>query len=150
MKNRLKGVLIYETVYGFGKSSQEMDALYHQSSLKLGISDSVSMVMYTIYDRGNECKLSDIYKSTGISKQTINSAIRQLETKGILYLEMYNGKQKKVMLTEKGKCFVEQTAARLFQAESDTFNDWTEEEISTYIGLMEKHEACFRRQIEKM
>lgn len=130
--------------------NQEMDALYHQSSLKLGISDSVSMVMYTIYDRGNECKLLDIYKSTGISKQTINSAIRQLETKGILYLEMYNGKQKKVMLTEKGKCFVEQTAARLFQAESDTFNDWTEEEISTYIGLMEKHEACFRRQIEKM
>lgn len=130
--------------------NQEMDALHHQSSLKLGISDSVSMVMYTIYDRGNECKLSDIYKSTGISKQTINSAIRQLETKGILYLEMYNGKQKKVMLTEKGKCFVEQTAARLFQAESDTFNDWTEEEINTYIGLMEKHEACFRRQIEKM
>ncbi len=150
MKNRLKGVSIYEAVYGFGKSSQEMDALYHQSSLKLGISDSVSMVMYTIYDRGNECKLSDIYKSTGISKQTINSAIRQLETKGILYLEMYNGKQKKVMLTEKGKRFVEQTAARLFQAESDTFNDWTEEEISTYIGLMEKHEACLRRQIEKM
>ena len=49
----------------------EIDALYHMSSLKLGISDSVSIVMYAICDLGEGCMLSDIYKSSGVSKQTI-------------------------------------------------------------------------------
>ena len=65
----------------------EMDALYHLASLKMGISDSVSIVLYTIYDSGNGCLLSDVYKKSGISKQTVNSAVRKLETEEILYLE---------------------------------------------------------------
>lgn len=37
----------------------------------------------------------------------------------------------------------------LYQAELDSFNTWTEDEISTYISLMEKYANCFRAQIEK-
>ena len=32
--------------------SSEIDSLYHLSSLKFGISDSASIVLYTIYDAG--------------------------------------------------------------------------------------------------
>ena len=94
----------------------ETDALYHRASLKLGITDSVSIVLYSIYDAGNDCLLSDIYKKSGISKQTINSAIRGLEADGILYLEQHNGRSKKIVLTDKGKGYVQKTAARLYQA----------------------------------
>lgn len=128
----------------------EMETLYHQSSLKLGISDSVSRVLYAIYDAGEECLLSDICKNSGISKQTINSAIRGLEKDGIIYLEQYNGRLKKVILTDKGKEYVQTTAARLCQAERDVFDSWTEDEINTYIQLMEKYTECFRQQIEKL
>ncbi len=128
----------------------EMDSLYHLSSLKLGITDSVSFVLYSIYDAGNECLLSDIYKGSGISKQTINSAVRSLEADGILYLEQHNGRAKKVILTDKGKEYVQKTAARLYQAEMRSFDTWTEDEISTYIRLMEKYASCFRQQIEKL
>ena len=41
----------------------EMESYYHHASLKLGISDSVSLVLYTIYDTGEDCLLSDIYKT---------------------------------------------------------------------------------------
>lgn len=128
----------------------ELEALYHQSSLKFGITDSVSIVLYTIYDSGNECLLTDIYKESGISKQTINSAIRALEADGILYLEQHNGRAKKVILTDKGRDYVQKTAARLYQAEMDAFDTWTDEEVSTYIRLMEKYVDCFRQQIEKL
>ena len=130
--------------------SNELEALYHQSSLKFGITDSVSIVLYTIYDSGNECLLTDIYKESGISKQTINSAIRALEADSILYLEQHNGRAKKVILTDKGRDFVQKTAARLYQAEMDAFDTWTDEEVSTYIRLMEKYVDCFRQQIEKL
>lgn len=128
----------------------EMDALYHRASLKLRISDSVSVVLYSIYDADNDCLLSDIYKKSGISKQTVNSAIRSLEADGILYLEQYNGRSKRIVLTDKGKEYVQKTAARLFQAEIDAFASWTEDEVSSYIRLMEKYADCFRQQVENL
>lgn len=126
----------------------EMEAMYHQASLKMGITDSVSIVLYSVYDAGNECLLSDIYKNSGISKQTINSAIRSLEADGILYLEQYSGRKKKVALTEQGKAFAQKTVARLWQAEMNAFDSWTKEEIETYIRLMAKYADCFQKQVE--
>ena len=130
--------------------TSEMDALYHLSSLKLGITDSVSIVLYTLYDVGNACLLSEIYKNSGISKQTVNSAIRSLEADGMLYLEQHNGRAKKVLLTERGIEFAQRTAARLMQAEMDAFDSWSEEEIGCYIRLLEKYLDCFRIQIAKL
>ena len=130
--------------------ASEVTALYHQSSLKLGITDSVSIVLYTIYHAGDGCLLSDVYKKSGISKQTVNSAIRGLEADHILYLEPYTGRAKKIHVTDKGRVFIEKTVARLFQAEVQAFDIWSDEEINTYIRLMEKYTECFRQQIEKL
>lgn len=130
--------------------TSEIDSLYHQSSVKLGISDSVSIILYSVWDEGESCLLSDIYKKSGISKQTVNSAIRNLEADNILYLEQHKGRAKKVILTDKGKGFVNQTIVRLQKAEANAFGTWSEEEINTYIQLMEKYVDCFRSQIEKL
>jgi len=127
--------------------TSEMEALYHQASLKLDITDSVSIVLYTIYDTGENCLLSDIYKKSGISKQTVNSAIRGLEMNGILYLKRYTGRAKKIILTEKGKDYTNNTVAKLYKAEAQAFDSWSTEEINTYIHLMEKYADCFRKQI---
>lgn len=128
----------------------EIDGVYHRASVKMGISDSVSVILYTLLDAGNECMLSDIYKLSGTSKQTINSAIRGLEKEGIVYLEQCDGRSKKVVLTQSGQEYVQQTVARLRLAEIQAYDSWTEEEIHTYITLMEKDLACLNREIEKM
>lgn len=128
----------------------EMDALYHQASLRLGVSDSVMRALYTVYDNGGTCLLSDIYKQSGISKQTVNSAIRKLESEEILYLKQENGRGKRVHLTEKGKDYVEENVARLYAAECEVFASWSEEEIDSYIHSMEKYNELFRCQLEQM
>lgn len=128
----------------------ETNALYHQASFKLGISDSVMHALYTIYDSKNSCLLSDIYKQSGISKQTVNSAIRKLEKEEILYLEQDTGRGKRIYLTDKGKNYVEKTVARLFTAEYEAFATWTEEEINTHIHLMEKYVDSFQCQVKKL
>lgn len=128
----------------------ELDALYHHASLKLGLTDSASIVLYTIYDNGENCLLSDIYKQSGISKQTVNSAIRNLEKKHVIYLEQHSGRAKKVVLTDAGKEYVKKTTARLFDAEDAAFATWTEEEINAHIGFMEKYIHSFRYQVEKL
>lgn len=130
--------------------SCEIEALYHTASLKLGISDSVSIVLYTVYDAGESCLLSDIYKKSGISKQTVNSAIRGLEADNILCLEQHTGRAKRIVLTDKGRIFVKETVERLRKAEIQAFDVWSEEEISAFIHLMEKYADCFRQQIEAL
>ncbi|MGL5254179.1 MAG: MarR family winged helix-turn-helix transcriptional regulator [Brevinema sp.] len=130
--------------------SSKMDTLYHQASLKLGITDSVSIILYSIYDAGGHCLLSDIYKKSIISKQTVNSAIRGLEADDILYLEQHTGRSKKIILTEKGKKYVDKTVVKLYKAEVQAFESWATEEINTYITLMEKYTDCFQKQIENL
>jgi len=137
----------YDEIHRINYLTSETEALYHQASLKLGITDSVSIVLYTIYDTGENCLLSDIYKKSGISKQTVNSAIRGLEADGILYLEQYTGRAKKIILTKKGKDYVKKTVAKLYEAEVQAFESWSTEEINTYIRLMEKYADSFRKQI---
>ncbi|MBF4695539.1 MarR family winged helix-turn-helix transcriptional regulator [Fusibacter ferrireducens] len=139
-----------ETIHRINYLTSEMEALYHQASLKLGITDSVSIILYTILDTGENCLLSDIYKKSGISKQTVNSAIRGLEADDILYLEKHTGRTKKIILTEKGKDFMNKTVTKLYKAEVRTFESWSTEEINTYIHLMEKYTNCFREQVSNL
>lgn len=125
----------------------EIDALYHQADLRLGIPDSVSVVLYAIYEAGGACPISDICRQWGVRKQTVNSALRRLEEEGVLRLEPHTGRSKRAVLTDGGRAYVQQTAARLNEAEVQAFDGWTEEEIETYIRLMARYTACFRRQV---
>ena len=142
LKNRSK------EIHRINYLTYETEGLYHQASLKMGISDSVCIVLYAIYDAGGSCLLRDIYKHSGVSKQTINSALRSLEAKQLIQLEQYSGKLKRAVLTPQGNSFAGETVGRLFEAETHTFDDWQEGEISTYIRLMEKYTDSLRRQLQ--
>ena len=77
-------------------------------------------------------------------------ALRGLEGKGILALQQYKGRAKKVVLTEAGREYAAQTAGRLFAAEVRALEAWPTEEINEYICLMEKYVAGLRAQIEQL
>lgn len=130
--------------------AKDMNALYHRAARILGVSDSELSVLYMIYEKGDRCRLYDICNESGISKQTINSALRRLEGEGAVYLEQSGGKAKLVCLTEKGNALVKKTAARLFKAESDAFKSWAEEDFEAYLRLMEKYNHSLRAQLENM
>ena len=141
---------LHDKIYRINCLTEDINSLYHQAALKLGMSDSVLFVLYMLHISGDKCRLHDIYKLSGISKQTINSAIRKLENEEIIYLEKHNGKSKIVCLTEKGTEYSLQTAARLAEAERRAFGNWSEEEIDLYVRLIEKNNASLRREIEKL
>lgn len=130
--------------------SGDLEALYHRAALKLGVSDSVSWVLYMVYEKGDGCLLKDIYSEKGISKQTINSAMRKLESEGVLFLQHDHGCAKRVCLTEHGRDYLQRTAARLYRAECRAFDDWTEDEIEEYLRLMEKYNSALKIEIDKM
>ncbi|MCF0124115.1 MAG: MarR family transcriptional regulator [Ruminiclostridium sp.] len=128
----------------------ETDSLYHQASLKIGLNDSASRILYALYTSGGSCLLSEICKDSGISKQTVNSALRKLEEEDVVRLEQHHGKAKIVFLTEKGEKKANKTVSKIVDAEIGAFESWSEEEIDTYIGLTNKYAETFREQVNKL
>ena len=129
----------------------ETDAVYHEAALWLGLSDSVMQILYTVcnYGDGRRCPLQEVRVQTGISKQTINSALRKLEAEGIVYLEQAGGKSKDVCLTPQGEALAGRTAARVIQMENHILASWPEDEVAAYLTLMEKYLTSFRAELEQ-
>ncbi|MCI9104972.1 MAG: winged helix-turn-helix transcriptional regulator [Lachnospiraceae bacterium] len=136
----------------FNHLLSEIDATYHEMSLKLGLSDSAMIILYTICDNDdkNSCLLQDICHRSGLSKQTINSSLRQLESKGILYLEAITPKSKNVCLTDRGKQLANQTAGRVIQAENEIFASWPQEDVEKYLALTESFLLALRDKAKNL
>lgn len=124
----------------------EIDAVYHEMALNLGLSDSAMRILYAICDSGESCLLQEICRRSGVSKQTINSAIRKLEAEGIVYLEPAGGKSKNVCLTKEGKRLAEQTVIRIMEAENDILASWAKEDVDKYLGLTEEFLTAIREK----
>lgn len=130
--------------------ASEIDVAYHEISQKLGIADSVSILLYTICDLGDPCPLKNICRSSGISKQTVNSALRKLETEGILYLEPDGRKNKIVCLTEKGRALADRTAGKIMEIENDIFSSWPTEDAEKYLELAERYLHDFKKRSQEI
>lgn len=144
------GINYADMMYRINCLAADLDALYHQAALKLGMPDSVMLILYLVYEKGGTCPLRMICQEASLNKQTLNSAIRKLEREEIIYLEQSGGRAKNVCLTQKGREYAEQTIAKLFAAERSAFHGWTEDEIHSYLELMEKYNNDFREQIKQM
>ena len=130
------------------KSYNELNGLYHDISMKLGLSDSESMVMYMLYDTKEPLTQRDIVKATGLSKQTLNSAIRKLEKGEIILLEKLNEKSKKIVMTDKGRIIIAQKIKPLVDMEDRVLDSWTEEDRLKYLELIEKFKEQFEKEVK--
>ncbi len=127
----------------------EINSLYHEAAVKMGVSDSIMNILYVICENGTRCFQSEISKLTGISRQTINSAIRKLEKDGIVYLEQGQGRNTIVCLTEKGEKFSSERISPLFEIENKIWNEWTAEEQQQYLVLTQKYRDALKKYMNE-
>lgn len=124
----------------------ETDAAYHEASMKTGLSDSVSMILYTLYENGGECLIKDVRNCSGMTKQTAGSAVKKLENDGIVSL-FAEGRTKRITLTEKGKTLADNTVKKIIEAENDVFSSWEKEDVESYFRLTAKYLEDFKKRI---
>lgn len=128
----------------------EIDAAYHEASQRLGLADSAMQILYILCSQGGACLLRDICRQSGTSKQTINSALRKLEAEGLVYGESFDGKQRRVCLTEQGRHRAERTVARLMAVEKSVLNTWSKQELSLYLSLTQRYLTSFKERIKEL
>ncbi len=128
----------------------EIDAVYHEIAMKMGLSDSASKILYTICENGEYCPLLDICRRSGVRTQTVNAAVRKLEAEGIVYLQPAGAKQKTVCLTKEGKKLAKRTAVRLIEAENDIFSSWDDGEVEQYLALTERFLSDIQKRADRI
>ncbi len=113
----------------------QTDAVYHEMSLKLGLSDSAISILY-------RCAFS--------SKQTVHSSLRKLEAEGFLRLEGEGPRDKQVCLTEAGKALASRTALKMIHAESAILASWSKEDVAQYLALSERYLTALQEQTRQL
>ena len=113
----------------FNHLLQETDAVYHEMAQHWGLSDSVMGVLYTLCDAGGRCRLRDICYWSGMTKQTVNSALRRMEGDGLIYLE---------------------SARRVIQAENQVFAAWPQEDVEQYLALTRRFQEALAQKAREI
>ena len=134
----------------FNRIYREIDDLYHEIALKLGISDSAFLIFYTIVECGGGCLQIDIANRYSISKQTISSAVRKLEAQGFIVLKKGHGRDRHICLTEDGTRFVNERMIPVMQAENSVFSEMTPEEVKELLDLSRKYEVILRKKFNEL
>ncbi len=142
--------MISDGVQRFNHMIGEIEAVYHEIAWKQGLSDSVFEILYTICNYGDCCMLKDICRNSGLSKQTINSALRKLEKEGMVYLELADARHKMVYLTEEGKCLAKRTAGTVIAAENEILASWKQEDVETYLSLTRRYLLAFQEKARNL
>lgn len=128
----------------------EIGALYHEVAVKYGLSDSAMNILYTIYEQGEGCTQSDVYRLSGISRQTINSAIKKMEREEWIYLKPGKAKQMHIFLTKQGMQMMKEKLMPLIHAEHKALERMMEPEQAELFRLTQKFMEYFREEIRAL
>ena len=95
---------------------------------------------------------SEISELLYISRQTLNSAFKQLVKKGLIRLEPYadNQRTKQAILTEKGKDFFATHISQMQRIEETAWEKMQLEERIALTSLMQTYSALVRRKLREI
>lgn len=125
---------------------KHLDDLYHAIALKIGISDAAFLVLYSIAESQTGCRQKDIAEQYAISRQTVNSASKNLEKKRLIRLTPGKGRNMLLTFTEEGKQFAQKHILPVIDMENAAFHALTTSEQKELLRLAEKYVTAFTRE----
>ena len=132
----------------FDAINDAISMAYHNLSLKLGFSDGESMILYAMYD-GEPVTQKEITERTGMSKQTVSSAVRKLVQKGLL--EPPEGlRNEPLRLTDRGRKAMRERISLIVHVENQVLSDWTSEERQRFLLLNQRYLDRLRQEISQL
>ena len=128
---------------------KELDDTYKLYSKKSGLSDTVFWILYFSYEQKETYTQSEICDAWYYSRQTVNSALKNLEEKNLVKLipSKTNRKNKEIFLTEEGLLLARKVIVPLMEAETKALDALEEKEMHLFLSLMKKHTDIFKEEI---
>lgn len=131
---------------------KEVDDLYHNYSASYGLSEMAFWLLYIIWYMGDGCTQSDVCDIWFYKRQSINTALKKLETQGYLSLEPIPGnkKSKQIVLTEDGRKLSQKVIEPLIRAELNALETMNEQERELFVELSQKRVTAIRQNIKSI
>ena len=136
----------------YNRQFNEMGKLYHRLARHYGLSDCAFWMMYTLREEGRPMTQAQLSGELSLSKQTVNSALKNLEEAGYLRLECApdSRKNKEIRLTASGEALLRRTADPVFAMEERAFLRLTEEEREAILRLGRRNLDLLREEAERL
>ncbi len=131
---------------------KESDEIYRGIAGRFGLTDTAFWIMYAITHADEPCTQYDLCNDWFYPAQTMNSAVSNLQKKGLVQLVVIPGtrNRKQILLTEDGKKLAERTIGKIDEIERNAFSLFSEEERETYISLYKRHLENLRSEEQKV
>ncbi|MDX8417607.1 MAG: MarR family transcriptional regulator [Absicoccus sp.] len=136
-----------QTIQRFNRINDEINYLYHTASHKMGLADSEMIILYLLHDY-KKLTQSDIINRTGMTKQTVNSAIARMEKEGWVQLGKRTHHRKIISFTALGTQILQDVLGPFIQAEEKIFDDWSQEEIDLFLKLNCRYRDQLRHVVD--
>ena len=137
-----------KTLTAFREATMELDNVYSFFPKACGLSDAEYWSLLLLYE--GVATQSQISDQLFLSRQTLNSAFKQLRKKGLVQLEPYeeNQRSKQAFLTEEGKQFVEKHVIQMHQVEEKAWRQLDEQERAALTTLTRKFSGLIRQELQ--
>lgn len=129
---------------------KEMDIVYHTYAKKCGLSDMAYWLLYSMVECDGYFTQRDFCSDWFFAPQTVNSALKDLEKKNIIFLESVPGNKKNKLIkpTEYGEKFIEKTIIPLINAECESFESLEKNECELMLSVTKKYLTALRNRVD--
>ena len=127
---------------------KESNEVYHRLARHCGLSDSAFWILYTLREAEEPVSQKQLCNELYLSKQTVNSALKNLEEGGYLRLESApnNRKSKEIRLTPSGEELMRRTVDPVFAMEERAFLRLSPQQRQALLELNEALLEALRRE----
>lgn len=128
---------------------QKTDKVYYEFARGCGLSETAYWILYAIEVSGGHAAQSVIATEFSYSKQTVNSALKSLEAKGLVELSFAEGsrRSKVVSLTRAGRAFSDARIVPAIEAEDRAFSSLTARERAEFLRLARAYTDAIDREL---
>lgn len=142
-ESRVKGARELDVLY------QKTDKIYYEFARGCGISETAYWILYALEVSGGSATQARIAGEFSYSKQTVHSALKTLEAKGLVTLVgvSKDRRGKLVSLTAAGRAFSDERIVPAIEAEDRAFASLEPEERSEFLRLAAAYTAAIDREL---
>ena len=130
---------------------KEEQQLYHDYALSCGMSSTTIWLLYALSEQSGPVTQAYISSEWCISKQTLNSCLKQLQSGEYVELKPSeeNRKNKMINVTEKGTQLIKDTALILVELENQALQEFSVEECELLVKLSSKRVKALKELVDK-
>lgn len=137
-------------LYEYNNVLKSIDDCYRNIAKRYGFSEAAFWTLYTLRMEPGNITQSDVCTVLYQPKQTVNSALKKLESEGYITLTPAGAHTKNISLTKSGTKLCEQTVDKVIEAECAALGNMTDDESENMTALMKLYSVLLKSQTAKI